>query len=62
MKSVVKPLAKIALMLIGLTAAISATDAAIQKKKKRKSIGSGTAASIISNKEILDIMKIVYSF
>ena len=61
MKSVVTPLAKIVLMLLGLTAAISATDAAIQKKK-RKSIGSGTAASIISNKEILDIMKIVYSF
>ena len=36
MKNVVKPLAKIVLMLIGLTAAISATDAAIQKKKKKK--------------------------
>ena len=38
MKSVVKPLAKIVLMLIGLTAAISATDAAIQKKKKKENL------------------------
>ena len=33
MKIVVTPLAKIVLMLLGLRAAISATDAAIQKKK-----------------------------
>ena len=41
----------------GLSAAISATDAAIQKKI----CGSGTEASIISNEEIEDIMKIVKS-
>ena len=34
MKIVVTPLAKIVLMLLGLTAAISATDAAIQKNKE----------------------------
>ena len=37
---------------------MSATDAAIQKKI----IGSGTAALIIANKEIEDVIKIVKSF
>ena len=40
-----------------LTVAASATDAAIQKKI----FGSGMTASIISNKEMEDIMKIVKS-
>ena len=40
-----------------LTVAASATDAAIQKKI----FGSGMIASIISNKEMEDIMKIVKS-
>ena len=40
-----------------LTVAASATDAAIQKKN----FGSGMIASIISNKEMEDIMKIVKS-
>ena len=40
-----------------LTVAASATDAAIQKKF----FGSGMIASIISNKEMEDIMKIVKS-
>ena len=39
-------------------AAMSATDAAIQKKV----CGSGTTALIISNKDIEDIMKIFKSF
>ena len=41
----------------GLTAAASATDAAIQMKM----FGSGTSILIISNKETEDIMKIVKS-
>ena len=45
-------------MLSGLTAAISATVAAIKKIY----IGSGTAALIISNKDIVDMMKIADSF
>ena len=40
-----------------LTVAASVTDAAIQKKI----FGSGMTASIISNKEMEDIMKIVKS-
>ena len=42
---------------LGLTAASSATDPAIQKEI----YGSGTTALIISNKELEDIMKIVKS-
>ena len=57
MKSVPTPLAKSALLLFGLTAAMLATDAAIQ----RKIYGSGTTALIISNEEMEDIMKIVKS-
>ena len=55
LKSVMKPLG-----LLGLTAASSAMDAGVQKKKK---LGSGsapkTATLIISNQEMNDIMKIV---
>ena len=43
---------------LGLTTAASATDAAIQNKI----FGSGMTASIISNEENEDIMKIVISF
>ena len=45
------------MVLLGLAAAASATDAAIQKKN----FGSGMAALIISKKVIEDIMKIVKS-
>ena len=56
MKSVLTPLAKNVSLPFGLSAAMSATDAAIQKKKKK---GSVTSALIISNEEMEDIMKIV---
>ena len=49
------PLAKNVLALLGITAAVSATDAGIQKKI----YGSGTTTLIISNEEMNDIMKIV---
>ena len=48
-----KPLAKSILIALGLTAAVSATDPAIQKKIH----GSGTATLIISNEEENDFMK-----
>ena len=57
MKNVLKPLAKIVLIPLGLTAAESATDAAIHKK----TFESGTTASIILNEEMNNIMKIVKS-
>ena len=57
MKNVLTPLAKHVLISFGLIAAVSATDAAIQKKN----FGSGTTTLIISNKEMKDIMKIVKS-
>ena len=47
-KSVIKPLAKSALVLLGLTAAASAADSGIHKKI----LGSGTTTSIISNDEM----------
>ena len=50
------PLAKNVLQPLGITAAASAIDAEIQKKKKH---GSGTTTLIISNEEMNDIMKIV---
>ena len=49
-----KPLAKSILVSLGLTAALSATDATIHKKI----LGSGTATLIFSNKDLNDIMKI----
>ena len=58
MKNVLKPLAKSVLIPLGLTAATSATDAAIHKKM----FGSGNTTLIISNEEMNDIMKIVKSF
>ena len=48
---------KTVLIPLGLTAAESATDAAIYKKM----FGSGKTALIISNEEMNDIMKIVKS-
>ena len=50
------PLGKNDLAPLGLTAAMSAIDGAIQKKKMH---GSGTTTLIISNEEMNDIMKIV---
>ena len=55
MKKIVTTLAKSVLLPLGLWAEMSAADAAIQKTI----YGSGSIASIISNKEIEDIMKIV---
>ena len=52
--NVLKPLAKIFLILLVLTAAGSATDAAIHKKM----FGSGVTTLIISNEEMNDILKI----
>ena len=49
------PLAKNILAPLGITAAAPAIDAGI----KEKIHGSGTTISIISNKEMNDIMKIV---
>ena len=57
MKNVIQPLAKDILIPLGLTAAASAADAGIHKKI----LGSGTAALIILNEEMEDIMKIVKS-
>ena len=54
-KNVIKPLWKIILIPLGLTAAVSAADAGIHKKI----LGSGTTTLINSNEEMNDIMKIV---
>ena len=54
----IKPLAKSVLIPLGLTAAASAADAGIHKKK----IGSGNNITLmISNDQIEDIIKIVKS-
>ena len=58
MKSVLTPLAKSDLLPLGLLVGMPAADAAIQKKNNH---GSNTAALIISNEEMEDIMKIVIS-
>ena len=55
MKNVLTPLAKSILILLGLTAAASAADAAIQRKIQ----GSGKTALIISNEEMEEAMEIV---
>ena len=52
-----KPLAKSVLIPLGVTAAVSATHAAI----KKKIFGSCMTTIIISNEEINDIMKIIQS-
>ena len=54
-KNVIKLLAKIVLIPLGLTAAASAADAGIHKKI----LGSGNTTLIISNEEMNDIIKIV---
>ena len=66
MKSVLTPLAKCVLIPLRLSSGMSAADAAIQKKKIYGSshplkVASRTAALIISNEEIKDIMKIIKS-
>ena len=58
LKSVLTSLAKSFLLPLGLSAGISAADAAIQMKV----YGSDTTTLIISNKQMKDIMKIVKSF
>ena len=58
MKNVIKPLAKIVLIPLGLTAALSAADAGIHKKILRS--GNNTIL-IISNDEMSDTIKIVIS-
>ena len=57
MKNVLTPLANNVLLPFGLSAGMSAADAAIQKKN----YGSGNTALIITNEEMEDIMKIVKS-
>ena len=52
-KNVIKPLAKSILIPLGLTASASAADAGIHKII----LGSGTTTLIISNEEMIDIMK-----
>ena len=56
-KNLLAALAKSALMLLGLTAALSATDAAVLKKIYE----SGATVLIISNEETEVIMKIAKS-
>ena len=51
------PLAKNVLAPLGITAAASAIDAGIPKKKKKH--GSGATTLIISNEDVNDIMKII---
>ena len=58
MKNVLKILAKSFLIPLGLTAAASATDAALHKKM----FGSGMKTLIFFNEEMNDIMKIVKSY
>ena len=64
--NVLKPLAKSILILLGLTAAASATDAAIHKKMfgsgRPLDLASHVTTLTILNEEMNDIMKIVESF
>ena len=57
MKSVLKPLARSILFALGLAAAASEADEAIQKKI----FGSGTTTLIIANAKINDILRIFKS-
>ena len=57
MKNLLKPLAKIVLIPLGLTTAVSGTDAAIHKQM----FWSGMATLTLSNEEMNNIMKIVQS-
>ena len=56
--NVLKPLAKTVLILLGLLAASSATDAAVHKKM----FGSGTTTLIISNENMNDSITTVKSW
>ena len=56
-KNVLTPLAKSVLIPLGLTAATSATNAGIHKKI----LGSGNTTLIISNNEMVDLIKIAKS-
>ena len=71
MKGALIPLAKSVLLPSGLSAGMSAANAAIQKKKKKKKIhrlghlseiSSRTTELIISNEQMEGIMKIVKLF
>ena len=53
------PISKNILALLGITAAASAIDAGIQKKKKKHD--SGITTLIIANEEMNDKMKIVHA-
>ena len=57
MKNILKPIAKSVLIPLRLTAAASATDAAIHKKM----FGSGTTTLVISNEKMNDVIKTVTS-
>ena len=58
MKNVLRLLAKSVSVSLGLTAAVSTTDAAVEKKM----FGSGMTTLIISNEEMDDIIKTVKYF
>ena len=58
MKNLVTLLARSALLLLGLTAAASVTDANIQKKI----FGLGTTTLIFLNEDLNEIKKIIKSF
>ena len=58
MRNVIKPLTKSVLIPLGVTTAVSASDAGIHKII----LGSGTATLMISNDEMEDIIKIVKRF
>ena len=58
-ETLLTPVAKNVLLPFGLSAWMSAADAAIKKNQKHH--GSGTTALIVSNKEMEDIRKIVKS-
>ena len=55
--NVLKPLTKRLLIALGVTAAASATDAAVHEKM----VGSGFTTLIISNEQIKNIMRVVKS-
>ena len=57
MKNVVQPLAKSVLIRLGLTVAASAADEGI----RNKILGSGCNATLISSKEMKDILEIFRS-
>ena len=62
MKDILKPLAKSVLILLELTAAVSATDVAIHKKMFVSfRLSKVKTALIISNEKMNDIMKILKS-